>query len=51
VSQPWHRNASSAAQYHLARRRRHPSHARAALLPITPSAAFAVAELLIKLSS
>ncbi|BAS97133.1 Os06g0263801, partial [Oryza sativa Japonica Group] len=50
VSHPWHRNASSAAQYHLARRRRQPSHARADLAPTAPAAA-AFAVLLIYHSS
>jgi hypothetical protein len=38
VSHPWHRKASSAAQYHRARRRRQLSHARAALPPTAPAA-------------
>jgi hypothetical protein len=50
VSQLWHRNASSAAQYHRARRRRHPSHARAALLPTAAPEATA-AELLVAIIS
>nr|ACL54649.1 unknown [Zea mays] len=38
ASQPWHRKASSAAQYHRARRLRQLSQARAALPPTAPAA-------------